>query len=95
MSGASAFMAATKHLTSNRSCAARRSRLWRFHDLVRLVRRRRSRGYDAGSEIRGPLAERGLARGAWLCCRALPHACAASVIADPMLRHGHHSIAWT
>ena len=34
MSGASAFIATTKHLTSNRSCAARRSSLWRFHDLV-------------------------------------------------------------
>ena len=52
-------------------------RLRRLHDLVRIVRRRRGRGSDAGSEIRGPLAERGIARGPCLCCRVLPHACAA------------------
>ena len=49
----------------------------RLDDLVRLVRRRRCRGTDAGSEVRGPLAQRGMARGACLCRRVLPHACAA------------------
>ena len=31
----------------------------RLHDLVRFVRRGRGRGFDAGSEIRGPLVKGG------------------------------------
>ena len=57
--------------------AGLRRRLRRLDDLVRIVGRCRGCRLDAGSEIRGPLAERGVARGPCLCSGVLPHALSA------------------